>query len=67
MNLTNELNNELNNFDLPNCELPVPFEDETDVELLAEAQMINGVVLTTALFNKLSTLMNFTQPSWDIS
>ena len=59
--------NELNNFDLPTCELPVPFEDENDVELLAEAQMQNGVVLTTALFNRLATLMNFTQPSWDIN
>ena len=37
MNLTNALNNEINNFDLPTDYQPVPFESEEWVEDLAEA------------------------------
>ena len=36
MNLTNELNNELNNFDLPTAHQPTPFNTGSDSDWLVE-------------------------------
>lgn len=56
------LQNELNNFDLPNEDLIVPFTNDDDVELLATRSM--KVELTETVFQSLAELMNFTQPTY---
>ena len=60
------LQNELNNFDLPEDDLVVPFECDNDVELLANSKMKSGVILTTAMFNQLAEAMNYSKPAWEI-
>ena len=58
MNLTNALNNELNNFDLPDNELVMPIADDEWVELFSDRAGTQwpskNKVLTTEIFQKLA-------------
>jgi len=58
MNFNNELNNELNNFDLPDNELVMPIADDEWVAIFADRASTQwpskNRVLTTEIFQKLA-------------